>query len=335
MNISRVINAVDSHTAGEPTRIITGGIPTIPGASMPEKKAYLSEHMDWLRTSLMHEPRGHDDMFGSILTAPTNPKADFGIIFMDGGGYLNMCGHGSIGAASVAVETGIVPAQEPMTRICMEAPAGLIQAEVEVEHGHAKSVTITNVPSFLYQRNATLLVPEMGEVTFDIAFGGSFFAIVQDRYFGCSICSENKKELMRKALLLREVINREIKVAHPTLPHIKTVDLVEIYGAATSEAATYRNVVIFGEGQVDRSPCGTGTSAKMATLYAKGQLAVGEDFVYESIIGTTFKGRIEETATVGPFDAVIPKIQGSAWITGFHQFVMDETDPVKYGFSLR
>lgn len=140
---------------------------------------------------------------------------------------------------------------------------------------------------------------------------------------------------MRKALLLREVINREIKVAHPTLPHIKTVDLVEIYGAATSEAATYRNVVIFGEGQVDRSPCGTGTSAKMATLYAKGQLAVGEDFVYESIIGTTFKGRIEETATVGPFDAVIPKIQGSAWITGFHQFVMDETDPVKYGFSLR
>lgn len=334
MKVVRIFNAVDSHTAGEPTRIITGGIPSIPGKTMPEKKQYLEEHMDWMRTAVMHEPRGHKEMFGSILTSPTKEEADFGIIFMDGGGYLNMCGHGSIGAATVAVETGIVKAEEPVTKITMEAPAGIVKAEVAVEDGKAKSVTITNVPSFLYKKDVKITTPLMGEVTFDIAFGGSFFAIIKDKYFGCEIAPENTGKLIEKALELRDTINKEIEIQHPLLPHIKTVDLVEIYGKPENPEATYKNVVIFGEGQVDRSPCGTGTSAKMASLKTKGELGMNEEFVYESILGTLFRGRLIGETTVGEYPAFIPQITGSAWITGFNQFVIDETDPVKYGFTL-
>ncbi len=334
MKVARIFNAVDSHTAGEPTRIITGGIPSIPGKTMPEKKQYLEEHMDWMRTAVMHEPRGHKEMFGSILTSPTKEEADFGIIFMDGGGYLNMCGHGSIGAATVAVETGIVKAEEPVTKITMEAPAGIVKAEVAVEDGKAKSVTITNVPAFLYKKDVKITTPLMGEVTFDIAFGGSFFAIIKDKYFGCEIAPENTGKLIEKALELRDTINKEIEIQHPLLPHIKTVDLVEIYGKPTDPEATYKNVVIFGEGQVDRSPCGTGTSAKMASLKTKGELGMNEEFVYESILGTLFRGRLIGETTVGEYPAFIPQITGSAWITGFNQFVIDETDPVKYGFTL-
>lgn len=334
MKVARIFNAVDSHTAGEPTRIITGGIPSIPGKTMPEKKQYLEEHMDWMRTAVMHEPRGHKEMFGSILTSPTKEEADFGIIFMDGGGYLNMCGHGSIGAATVAVETGIVKAEEPVTKITMEAPAGIVKAEVAVEDGKARSVTITNVPSFLYKKDVKITTPLMGEVTFDIAFGGSFFAIIKDKYFGCEIAPENTGKLIEKALELRDIINKEIEIQHPLLPHIKTVDLVEIYGKPENPEATYKNVVIFGEGQVDRSPCGTGTSAKMASLKTKGELGMNEEFVYESILGTLFRGRLIGETTVGEYPAFIPQITGSAWITGFNQFVIDETDPVKYGFTL-
>lgn len=335
MVISRIINAVDSHTAGEPTRIIVGGLPYIPGKTMPEKKEFLEKNLDWMRTALMLEPRGHANMFGSVLTAPTSVEADFGIIFMDGGGYLNMCGHGTIGAATVAVETGIVPLVEPITHVTLEAPAGIVHAEVEVVGNKAKSVTFTNVPSFLYKRDVKVTTPKLGEVTFDIAFGGSFFAIIKDHYFGCEILPENSGKLLEMAMELRDIINKEVKVQHPILPHINTVDLVEIYGKASTEEANYRNVVIFGDGQIDRSPCGTGTSAKMASLCAKGELAVGEEFVYESITGTTFKGKIIGKTKVGEFDAFIPQITGSAWITGFNEFVIDETDPVKHGFVLK
>lgn len=328
------ITAVDSHTAAEPTRVVTGGIPPVPGSTMPEKKQYLEEHMDWLRTALMQEPRGHNDMFGSIITEPTHAEADFGIIFMDGGGYLNMCGHGTIGAATVAVETGILPMTEPETLVTLEAPAGLVRAKVAVADKRVTSVTFTNVPSFLYKENVTVTTPGLGEVTFDISFGGSFFAIVKDSYFGLEIRPENASRLTELAMELRDVINREVEVEHPTLKHINTVDLIEIYGKAVSEKANYRNVVIFGEGQVDRSPCGTGTCAKMATLAARGELEIGEKFVYESITGTTFTGELLEKTTVGDLDAYLPSITGSAWITGFNDFVIDDTDPVKHGFRI-
>ena len=335
MKFSRTIQAIDSHTAGEATRIVVGGIPNIKGNTMPEKKQYLEDHLDHIRTAIMLEPRGHNDMFGSVMTQPCDPDADFGIIFMDGGGYLNMCGHGSIGAMTVAVETGVVPMEEPVTKVVMEAPAGIIKGDVKVENGKVQSVSIFNVPAFLYKKDQEVELPGVGKVKFDISFGGSFFAIVNARQLGLKIEPKNAAKLTDLAMELRDIINRDIEIQHPTLEHIKTVDLVEIWDEPTNEKATYKNVVIFGQGQVDRSPCGTGTSAKLATLHARGELKEGEKFVYESILGTLFEGEIVGTTKVGEFDAVLPKITGSAYMTGFNNFLIDEDDPVKYGFILK
>lgn len=335
MQVTRTINAVDSHTMGEPTRIVTGGIPSIPGKSMPEKKAYLESNLDHLRTGIMLEPRGHNDMFGSILTSPTSEEADLGIIFMDGGGYLNMCGHGTIGAMTVALETGMVPMVEPVTEVVLEAPAGLVRGQVKVENKKVKEVSFKNVPSFLYKRDVEIEVPEIGKVTLDISFGGSFFAIVSAKQLGLKVMPENAQKLNRLGMMIRDIVNDTVKVQHPELAHINQVDLVEIYDDPTHPEANYKNVVVFGQGQVDRSPCGTGTSAKLATLYAKGAFDEADTFVYESILGTLFKGRIVGKAKVGELDAIIPEITGSAYITGFNQFVFDDEDPVKYGFILK
>ena len=334
MRFVKGIHTIDSHTMGEPTRIVVGGIPKIPGVCMAEKKAYLENNLDYMRTSLMHEPRGHNDMFGSIITASTVEEADFGIIFMDGGGYLNMCGHGSIGAASVAVQSGMVHVEEPYTHITMESPAGLIKAKVRVEEGKAKEISITNVPSFLYKEDVVIHVPEIGDVKLDISFGGSFFAIVSAKELGVKVEANQSDRLLKLGLQIRDIVNHTVKVQHPEQEHIKTVDLVEIYDDPTHEDADYKNVVVFGQGQLDRSPCGTGTCAKLATLHAKGELGVDEKFVYESITGTMFKGRILETTQVGDYDAVIPEITGSAYITGFNHFVIDPEDPLKHGFAL-
>lgn len=335
MKFNRGIHAIDSHTMGEPTRIVTGGIPNIKGNTMAEKKAYLEENLDHLRTAIMLEPRGHNDMFGSIITQPCVSEADFGIIFMDGGGYLNMCGHGSIGAITAAIETGMVDAVEPITNVVMDTPAGIVRGEAFVENGKVKEVSFVNVPAFLYKKDVEVELPGVGTVKFDISFGGSFFAIVHADQLGLKVKPENTSKLTEVALKLRDIINETIEIKHPILTHINTVDLVEIYDEPTHPDATYKNVVIFGQGQVDRSPCGTGTSAKLATLHAKGELKEGEKFVYESILGTLFKGEIVGTDKVGEYDAIIPKISGSAYITGFNHFVIDPEDPVKYGFILK
>lgn len=334
MKFQKSIQVVDSHTMGEPTRIIVGGIPNIPGKSMPEKKVYLEQHMDYIRTGIMHEPRGHNDMFGAIVTAPTNEEADLGVIFMDGGGYLNMCGHGSIGTVTVAIETGMVPVKEPFTYVTLEAPAGLIRAKAKVKDEKVQEVTFRNVPSFCYKRDVKMRLPELGKtISFDIAFGGSFFAIVSARELGLKVEPKNARTLITLGLSIRDRINREIEIRHPLLDHIRTVDLVEIYDDPANPAANAKNAVVFGEGQLDRSPCGTGTSAKLATLFAKGLIQEGKPFVYESILGTLFEGKIVGTTKVGDFDAVIPEITGAAYITGFDNFVFDEEDPVEYGFS--
>lgn len=335
MKFIKSIHAVDSHTAGEATRVVVGGVPKIPGKSMPEKKQWLEDNLDYLRTAIMLEPRGHKDMFGSILTQPTVDEADYGIIFMDGGGYLNMCGHGTIGAMTVAVETGMVPVTEPVTKVVQEAPAGLIHGQVFVEDGKAKKVSFTNVPAFLYKKDQEVELPGYGKIRFDISFGGSFFAIVKAEQVGLEIVPENAAKLQDLGIQLRDIINKEIPVKHPELPHIHSVDLVEWWSKTETKGATLKNCVVFGQGQVDRSPCGTGTSAKMATLFAKGELKMGEKFFYESILGTIFEGEIVGKAKVGEYDAVIPQITGSAYITGFNHFVIDETDPVKYGFILK
>lgn len=335
MRAVRTIHAIDSHTMGEPTRVVTGGLPVIPGDSMQEKKAYLINHMDNIRTALMHEPRGHKDMFGSIITQPTTKDADLGIIFMDSGGYLNMCGHGSIGASIVAVETGMVNVTEPYTHITFEAPAGLVKAKVKVKDGKAIESTITNVPSFLYKSNVEVNVPDFGKVRLDISFGGSFFAIVKAADLGVDICPENAQKISSLGMSILHAVNEQIEIKHPILKHIKTVDLVEIYGPAKNPKANFQNVVVFGEGQLDRSPCGTGTSAKVATLYAKGELGLNEEFVYESITGTMFRAKAVRETAVGDFKAIIPEITGSAYITGINEFIIDPDDPLKYGFTLK
>lgn len=334
MNFIKSIQAVDSHTMGEPTRIITGGVPKVPGKNMAEKKAYLAEHLDNIRTTVMFEPRGHNDMFGSIILPPTTEEADLGIVFMDGGGYLNMCGHGSIGAATVAVETGMVEVKEPYTEVILEAPAGLIKARVEVKNGKAKSVSIVNVNSFVYQEDLEIELPEIGPIKLDISFGGSFFAIVNAKDLGIQVNHANSDQLKKIGIQIRDIVNETIKVEHPEKKYINTVDLVEIYDDPSNPAADKKNAVIFGQGQLDRSPCGTGTSAKLATLYKKGLLKENEEFVYESITGTMFKGKIIALAKVGNFEAVVPEITANAYITGFNQFVIDPEDPLQYGFCL-
>jgi proline racemase len=333
MRISRTVYAVDSHTAGEPTRTIIGGVPNVWGKTMPEKKEYLEKHYDYIRTALMLEPRGHNGMFGSILTQPTVAEADFGIVFMHGGGYLNMCGHGLIGAATVAIETGMVSPVEPITEITIESPAGLVKAYVTVENNVAKSVTVKNVPSFLYREEIIIDVPGLGKVVADISFGGSFFAIVDVKQLGLKVNFEGIDQLIKAGIAIKDAANKQISVRHPALPHINSIELVEFYDDPTLLEADFKNVVIFGKGQFDRSPCGTGTSAKMATLYAKGQLGLNQKFVYQSIIGTIFQGRLVEEIEVCGLKAVVPEITGSAFITGFSQYVISPDDPLKHGFS--
>lgn len=332
----KILSAIDSHTMGEPTRIITGGIGEVLGNTMEEKREYLQKNMDYIRTSVMNEPRGHADMFGSILMRPISKEADYGIIFMDGGGYLKMCGHGSIGAASAIVENEMVEVKEPVTRVVLESPAGLIKADVAVKDGKVKETTITNVPAFLYKRDLKINVPEIGEVVVDISFGGSFFAIVDSRQpsLNIDISCQNVDKIKDIGLKIRDEVNKSVVVSHPNLPYIKTVDLVEIYGAPKNKEATLQNVVVFGSGQIDRSPCGTGTSAKVAALYAKGKIGLNEDFIYESITGTMFKARAIEEVMIGEYVGIIPQVTGKAYITGFNHFVINEDDPLKYGFKL-
>ena len=335
MKFFKSIHAVDSHTAGEPTRIIIGGLPNIPGASMAEKKAYLEEHFAQMRHGLLLEPRGHDNMFGSIITAPVSPEADFGIIYMCADSYFDMCGHGTIGACTVAVETGMVAAREPITEVTAETPAGLVKAEVAVRDGKVRSVTITNVPAFMYQKDVTASVPELGDVVFDIAFGGMFMAVIKAETLGVEIEPSQARVLAAKGNCLRSWINENLTIRHPILEHIKTVDAVQIWSQAKNENAFYRNVVISGIGHVDRSPCGTGTSCHMAVFVARGELYIGQDCMVESIVDTYFTGRPIAKTTVGQYEAIIPQVTGSAYITGFNHFVFDEDDPMLYGFSLR
>lgn len=334
MKFSKMFTGIDSHTMGEPTRIITGGLPNIPGRTMAEKKQHLIDNMDHIRTALMNEPRGHKDMFGSIVTAPCNENADFGIIFMDGGGYLNMCGHGSIGAVTAAIETGMVKAEEPLTKVVMDTPAGLISATARVESGQVFEVSIVNVPSFVFLQDAQVDVPGIGRLGLDIAFGGSFFAIVPSKELGLSVEPANAGKFLKLGLKIRQSVNEQISIKHPELSHITSCDLVEFYDNPTHPKAKYKNVVVFGQGQIDRSPCGTGTSAKLATLFAKGEIKEGQDFVYESIIGTLFKGVVLGESSVGGYQAIIPEITGSAFITGLCTFLIDERDPVKHGFVI-
>jgi proline racemase len=328
-----VITTIDSHTMGESTRIITGGFPRLQGKTMMEKKRDLEQRYDTYRRALMLEPRGHRDMFGAVLTEPTMPEADFGVIFLDNNGCLNMCGHGSIGVATVAVETGLVKVTEPFTDIVLEAPSGLIRTRVTVQNGRAEEASILNVPSFLYKKNASEYLEGYGTVPFDIAFGGNFFAIVDGEKLGLKATMDNLEKITDIGVRLLESIKKNMSVRHPFLD-ITSVDLAEFSFIPDNPAADRQNVVIFGDGQVDRSPCGTGTSAKAAEWYEEGLLQLHQPFIHESLIGSLFKCEAVEEVLIGKYRAIIPRITGSAWITGFNTWVIDEHDPFRNGFII-
>ncbi len=322
---------IESHTMGEPTRIILRGFPQLKGNSMMKKKKYLEEHYDHYRKALMLEPRGHRDMFGALITEPVHEEADIGVIFMDSGGYLNMCGHGSIGTATAAVEAGLIKVTEPYTEVVLDAPSGIIRTKVKVEKGKAVEVSFLNVPSFLYRQNLQTAIPGYGRITYDIAFGGSFFVLADAERLQMKLDMDSIEELTALGMALIKKVNEEVFIKHPYLD-IHTVDLCEFYGRSENSSAHKKNVVIFGGSQADRSPCGTGTSAKLAALYAKGEIGIREPFVYESITGSLFRGMVMEETEAGGQKAIIPQITGSAYVTGFNNWVLDENDPLVYGF---
>lgn len=333
MRTTKVIHAVDSHTEGMPTRVITGGIGVVPGDTMAQKRQYFIDHLDELRTMLMCEPRGHSAMSGTILQPSTRRDADFGVLFIEVSGLLPMCGHGTIGTATVLVETGMVAVEEPTTSIRLDTPAGLIVADVQVEDGHAKSVTIRNVPSFLLAREQTVSVQGFGEVTYDMAFGGNFYAVVDLESIGLPLDRSRKDDLLRAGLAVMTAINEQSPPVHPLRPDIAKCHHVYL-NSPDSTAAHSRHAMAIHPGWFDRSPCGTGTSARMAQLHARGELQMDTDFVNESIIGSAFIGRLVDSEKVGDVDAVVPTITGSAWITGISQYMLDPTDPFPAGFTL-
>ena len=315
--------AVDSHTEGMPTRVITGGVDPIPGATMLERKLHFERHMDDLRLLLMREPRGHGAMSGAILQPPTVEDADWGVLFIEVSGCLPMCGHGTIGVATVLVETGRVEVREPETVVRLDTPAGLVEARVAVAAGRARSVTLRNVPSFLYERDR-----RAGDVVCDIAFGGNFYALVGVE----AVDPAQADELIRRGLEIMQRVNDDPPV-HPLDERIAGCRHV-VFQAPGRDGAHARNATAIHPGWLDRSPCGTGTSAAMAALHARGRLAIGEPFVNESVIGTRFTGRLVGETRVGDLPAVVPEVTGRAWITGTGTYVLDTEDPFPAGFVL-
>jgi proline racemase len=335
MKFKRIISAVDSHTEGEPARVVVGGVPFIPGATFQDKWQWAKENLDDLRKMLMFEPRGSSIMSGSILTAPVTPGADIGVIYIEVSGFLPMCGHGTIATATVLVETGIIPVTEPVTNLTLDTPAGLVRATVTVENGIAKDVTIQNIPSFLYKSDLEIDVPELGRIKLDIAYGGNFYAIVPAEAVGLKLETSAAKEIVRKGSLIRDAIyDQGIEVVHPLNPRIRNCSHVRFISPSPTPGVTTRNAVLYSAEGIDRSPCGTGTSAEMAFRYAKGMQKLGEEFVSESIIGSKFYGQLVEETKVGKLMAVVPTIRGSAYISGIQQFVLDPRDPWPSGFYL-
>ncbi|WP_018157906.1 proline racemase family protein [Demetria terragena] len=333
MRTTRVIHAVDSHTEGMPMRVVTGGVETFPGDTMAERRAWFIENRDDLRLFLMREPRGHASMSGSILQPPTRPDADFGVLFIEVSGLLPMCGHGTIGTATVLVETGMVPVVEPVTTIRLDTPAGLVEAAVTVKDGHAESVTLRNVASFVVGLDRVVMVPGLGDVRYDMAFGGNFYAVVDLADLGLPFERSAKQRLLDAGLAIMGAINEHDRPQHPVQSDIAGCRHVYLK-APGSTAQHSRHAMAIHPGWFDRSPCGTGTSARMAQLHARGELGLGADFINESFIGSQFVGRLVEETTVGGRPAVIPLITGRAWVTGTAQYMLDPTDPFPHGFDL-
>ncbi|MEI7778419.1 MAG: proline racemase family protein [Actinomycetes bacterium] len=331
MRSQRVFHVVDSHTEGMPTRVVVGGIGQIPGATMMERRNYFLENLDEVRQLLMYEPRGHASMSGAILQPSTRPDATWGVLYIEVSGCLPMCGHGTMGVATVLVETGMVEVVEPITLIPLDTPAGLVIAEVEVEAGRAKSVTLQNVPSFAAGLDRKVAVPGLGEVTFDMAYGGNFYAILSSDTLGVEFDRANKDQILRNSLALIDAINDQDEPVHPENADIRGCHHVQVLAPGSTALASRHAMAIY-PGWFDRSPCGTGTSARMAQLHARGELPLNVDFRNESFIGRHFVGRLIQETVVGGRPAVIPTVKGRAWITGTGQYMRADDDPFPAGF---
>ncbi|HZX82309.1 MAG TPA: 4-hydroxyproline epimerase [Reyranella sp.] len=322
---------IDGHTCGNPVRLVAGGGPNLVGANMIEKRAHFLKEFDWIRTGLMFEPRGHDIMSGSILYPPTRDDCDVAILFIETSGCLPMCGHGTIGTVTMAIEHGLITPKTPGT-LRLDTPAGLVVAEYRQEGQYVEEVRITNVPAFLYAQGLTAECPGLGEVTVDVAYGGNFYAIVDPQENFRDMADFSAGDLIRMSPALRRALNEKYTFVHPEKPEICGLSHILWTGAPVHPEADARNAVFYGDKAIDRSPCGTGTSSRMAQLAAKGRLKVGDDFIHESIIGSLFKGRVEAAVKVGERDAIIPSIGGWARMTGYNTIFIDDRDPFAHGF---
>ncbi|RSD16832.1 proline racemase family protein [Amycolatopsis eburnea] len=333
MRSSRAITAVDSHTEGMPTRVVTGGVASIPGATMAERRRYFMAELDHIRQFLMHEPRGHSAMSGAILQPPCRADADWGVVYIEVSGCLPMCGHGTIGVATVLVETGMVEVTEPVTVVRLDTPAGLVHAEVTVRDGRAERVKLRNVASFLAERDAVVSVPGLGEVRYDLAYGGNFYAILELSQVDIPFDRAEKDRILGAGLDIMAAINDQRPPKHPEDPLIGGCKHVQFL-APGSDARASQNAMAIHPGWFDRSPCGTGTSARMAQLHARGELPLHTPFENSSFIGTTFTGELVGETEVGGVPAVIPEFSGRAWITGTATYLLDPADPFPAGFVL-
>jgi trans-L-3-hydroxyproline dehydratase len=333
-----LITTIDAHAAGEPLRIVTGGLPDLDGATMLERRRYMQAHLDYVRRALMWEPRGHYDMYGCVVTPPVSRAADLGVLFLHNEGYSTMCGHGVIGLVTVLIETGALPARGPETPVDLDTPAGLVRATAQLApDGRVERVSFRNVPSFLYRRDLALDVPRLGRIEVDVAFGGAFYAVLPAERVGLRVTPEQTGDLVAAGEAIKRAVNGAIPIEHPGEP-----DLGYLYGAILTgppqdPAHHSRNICVFANAEVDRSPTGTGVSARVALHHAKGELPLGETISIESILGrsSVFTGRAVDETTVGPFAAVVPEVSGSAFITGRHEFVVDPRDELGQGFLVR
>ncbi|MBI4305615.1 MAG: proline racemase family protein [Chloroflexi bacterium] len=332
---AQIISAVDLHVGGEPIRVVTGGFPRIEGSTMAKKNEYCRQSLDHLRTALVWEPRGHSDMMVTLLTEPVSPGAAYGILYLHGGGYASLSGHSTIGTAAAVAGLGLGRVAPPGGTMAFDTVAGRVEAKVAFERGRVTTVTLRMAPSFVYRDPVMLDVEDFGEIPAAIAYGGAYFALVEAEDVGFELVPGNVPSFIDLGLDVREAANRLVRLQQPGTREPAKVDLVEFYSPPGNLVADARNVVVFGNGSVDRSACGTGTCAKMALLHARGELGLRQPYVHESIVGTRMTGRLVEEVEIGGIRAVVPEISAEAYLTGIHQFVIDPEDPLRHGFTLR
>jgi proline racemase len=329
------ITTIEAHTAGEPLRVLTGGFPVLPGDSILAKRRYAKENYDELRTALMWEPRGHADMYGCIVTEPVTADGDLGVLFLHNEGFSTMCGHGIIGLAKVALDTGMIekPGDRPVIKI--DTPAGRVTAYAQKENNFVKSVSFHNVPSFVYALDQVVEVPGLGLLKYDLAFGGAFYAFCRAEDVGVDLSPVDYPKLIDLGMCIKRAVMDSLPLAHPFEEDLGFLYGTIFIGEAEDPAHHSRNVCVFAEGEVDRCPTGTGVSARAAIHFARGELGLDEPFVVESILGTTFTGRVIQEVQFGPYKAVIPEVTGSAHISGRAEWLIDPHDPLRQGFILR